>query len=214
MPVPMLERFPDIDARQRLNAFELAAIVFDEGVRIDHLMCFFADELKTLGRPVAGAVQMPIEEEGAAHASYLDLASGDSWLVRRDFQPADRSWSLDQTVLGQVTQRIKQSVAIRADLAFVPRFGARERAGHGFADAFGTVAAFGVPILTAVHRDDVDAWLRFTGGIGTLLACRLRIVRAWWQETDTRRKRVQARQAADRHQAGGAEVVSLMPDFG
>ena len=59
-------------------------------------------------------------------------------------------------MLGQVTQRIKQSVAIRADLAFVPRFGARERAGHGFADAFGTVAAFGVPILTAVHRDDVD----------------------------------------------------------
>ena len=38
MPVPMLERFPDIDARQRLNAFELAAIVFDEGVSIDHLM--------------------------------------------------------------------------------------------------------------------------------------------------------------------------------
>lgn len=213
MTAPMLERFPDLDVTARLSAFELAAIVFEEGVSIDHLMCFFADELKTTGRTVAGAVQLPTEDEAPAHVSYLDLPSGETWLIQRDFLPASRRWSLDEAVLGGVTQRIKQAVTVKADLAFIPRFGSRERAGFGFADAFGTVAAFGIPILTAVHRHDVDAWLRFTGGIGTLLACRLRIVRAWWEETDTRRRKVLAREAAERSRAGGADVVSFAPIF-
>ena len=101
-----------------------------------------------------------------------------------------------------------KAIEARADLVIIPRFGADEIIGGGHADAFGTVAAFGLPVLTAVRRENVEAWLRFTGGIGTLLACRLRVVRAWWQETDDRRKKLLSRAAVEND-----NVVPLLPTF-
>jgi molybdate transport system ATP-binding protein len=199
----MLERFPRVDGPGRINAFELAAIVFDEGVSIDHLMCFFAEELRREGRAVSGILRLPSDDEAPAAVTYAGLGGGARWTVMRG----------EVAPFSEMTRALKQAVTGRADLAVVPRFSPADPDG-GFADAFGTLAAFGVPILTAVRRDDVEAWLRFTGGIGTLIACRLRIVRGWWEETDARRQKARARRRTEASREPGAEVVPLVPGYG
>ncbi|MBS1182982.1 MAG: modC [Proteobacteria bacterium] len=197
----LLDRFPALDPSQ-INASELAAIVFEDGASIDHLIAFFADELRTAGRNVGGLVHLPDDEEPPARTmTVIDLGAGDHWQQPRSI--------VDPASLAGTTQRILASIEARADLTIIPRFGPAEITGGGHADAFGTVAAFGLPVLTAVRRTDVEAWLRFTGGIGTLLACRLRVVRAWWQETDDRRQKILARATAE-----SGNIVPLLPTYG
>lgn len=201
----LFDRFPALDPAC-LNASELAAIVHEEGAAVDHLTAFFADELKAAGRRVGGVIHLPDDDEPpAGRATVIDLIGGDRWTEPR-------------VVVGPrpiSVHRIRSAVEARADLVIIPRFGAAEIAGGGHVDAFGTVAAFGIPILTVVQRSDIDAWLRFTGGIGTLLACRLRVVRAWWEETDHRRQRSLARAAAARTDdvPDSAKVIPLLPSF-
>lgn len=201
----LFDRFPALDPAS-LNASELAAIVHDEGAAVDHLIAFFADDLKAAGRRIGGVIQLPDDDEPpAAHATVVDLIGGGRWCEPR-IAAGPRPVSV---------RRIRSAVEARADLVLIPRFGAAELSGGGHVDAFGTVAAFGIPILTVVRREDVEAWLRFTGGVGTLLACRLRVVRAWWEETDRQRQRGLARAAAARTEdvPNGAKVVSLLPSF-
>lgn len=199
MPRRLLDRFPTL-APAEINASELAAIVFEEGASVDHLIAFFADELRTGGRRIGGLIQLPDDEETPAlDVTVVDLVAGDRWQQSR----SEPLFSVP------TTPRILSAIEARSDLAFIPRFGEAEIAGHGHVDAFGTLAAFGLPVLTAVRREDVEAWLRFTGGIGTMLACRLRVVRSWWQETDQRRQKLLARAAAE-----SGNVVPLLPTFG
>lgn len=196
----LLDRFPTLDPAA-INASELAAIVYEEGASVDHLIAFFADELQTDGRRVGGIVHLPDDEEPPSRdVTLVDLVVGDRWRQSHARpSPAEAA---------AARRRILAAIEARADLAIVPRFGAAEIGGVGQADTFGTLAAFGLPILTAVRREDVEVWLRFTGGIGTLLACRLRVVRAWWQETDNRRQKILAR----RNTRSG-NVVPLLPSF-
>lgn len=196
----LLDRFPALDPAD-INASELAAIVYDEGASVDHLIAFFADELQATGRRVGGIVHLPDDEEPASKdVTLVDLVVGDRWRqLHACPSPAEAV---------MMRQRILAAIEAQADLAILPRFGAAEVTGGGHADTFGTLAAFGLPILTAVRRDDVEAWLRFTGGIGTLLACRLRVVRDWWQETDGRRQKMLARMNAK-----SGNVVPLLPTF-
>lgn len=195
----LLDRFPALDPAE-VNASELTAIVFEEGASVDHLIAFFADELRGAGRRIGGLIQLPDDDEPPAFdVTVVDLVASDRWQQSRS--DALASWN--------ATPRILSAIEARVDLAFVPRFGPAEIAGGGYVDAFGTLAAFGLPVLTAVRREDVEAWLRFTGGIGTMLACRLRVVRSWWQEIDQRRQRILARTAAE-----SGNVVPLLPTFG
>lgn len=196
----LLDRFPALDPA-RVNASELAAIVFEEGASIDHLLAFFAEELQVAGRRIGGIVYLPDDNEPPSrNMTVVDLLTGDSW--QRPRVP------LAPLEIVRTTPRILATIEAQADLVIIPRFGAAEGAGSGDADAFGTLAAFGLPILTAIRRQDVEAWLRFTGGIGTLLACRLRVVRAWWQEIDDRRQKMLARM-----EAKSGNVVPLLPTF-
>ncbi|PKR87262.1 hypothetical protein CXZ10_20910 [Pleomorphomonas diazotrophica] len=195
----LLDRFPALDPLG-INASELAAIVFDEGASVDHLIAFFTEELRTAGRRVGGTIHLPDDEPPSREVTAADLLTGDCWRQPRI--------SLAPGEIAAMTRRICAAIEAQADLAIIPRFGAAEIAGGGRADAFGTLAAFGLPVLTAIRREDVEAWLRFTGGIGTLLACRLRVVRAWWQETDQRRRKMLARMEAE-----SGNVVPLLPTF-
>lgn len=200
----LFDRFPALDP-SAINASELAAIVVDDGAAVDHLLAFLAGELRASGVRLGGLIHQPDDDEPPSpEVTVIDLLSGEHWRrSRRHPEPE---------VFAVSTRRILATIEARADLCIVPRFGPAEMAGGGHVEAFGTVAAFGTPILTVVGRDMVEPWLTFTGGIGTLLACRLRVVRAWWEETDRRRRKMLAREAAVGAEAG-AEVVRLLPSF-
>ncbi|MCS3725122.1 hypothetical protein FHR88_000147 [Bradyrhizobium betae] len=45
-------------------------------------------------------------------------------------------------------------------------------------------------MLTAVPEKCLDAWISFTGGIGTTLLCERQVIEAWWQDISSRKKRM------------------------
>lgn len=179
-----------------LNAFEIAALVYDDGVSVDHLMCYFADELQHQGRRIGGVVQLPPEVEGmpSTEMRVMDLMTGEIISIQQNLGRGSGACKLDPGGLMVAATRIRRAIEAGVDLMFISKFSKQEVAGHGFRDEFGLAVGAGIPILTSVKRPLVNDWLNFTGGIGTLLACRLRVTRDWWEETDTRRCKLLARQ--------------------
>ncbi len=177
-----------------LNAFEIAALVYDDGVSVDELMGYFAGELRDQGRAIGGIVQLPPEEEGSLSKvlRIYDLMTGDVIGIKQRLGSGSAACSLDTQALAEGASRVRRAIDEKVDLIFISKFSTQEIAGQGFRQEFGAAVAAGIPILTSVKRPLVDDWLRFTGGIGTLLSCRLRVVRDWWQETDARRMKVMA----------------------
>lgn len=172
-----------------LNAFEIAALVYEDGVSVDHLMTYFAAELRDAGRRIGGVVQLPPEDEGARSnvLRIYDLMTGDIIPIKQRLGEGSGACCLDTQALAEGAARIRNAIDAGVDLIFISKFSKQEVAGAGFRDEFAAAVTAGIPILTSVKRPMVNDWLTFTGGIGTLMACRLRTLRDWWQETDNRR---------------------------
>lgn len=204
----ILDRFPGLDVTA-LNAFEIAAVVYDEGASIDHLMSFFASEVAGAGHAVAGILRAPVDDETDPFEVMVDIATGHAWTLGCSWLSPSGSEE-DDRCRAEMVETLSGAIPAKSDIAFIPRFGTEEIAGAGFSDAFAALAAHGIPILTAVRRDDVDAWLAFTGGIGTLIACRLKVIRDWWRETESRHRRIMRRRDMT-HPDGGAEIIPLRP---
>ncbi|MDR3374475.1 MAG: DUF2478 domain-containing protein [Ancalomicrobiaceae bacterium] len=186
-------------AADMLNAFEIAALVYDDGVSVDDLLGYFAGELKDSGCRIGGVVQLPPEDHSkkSDKLRVYDLMSGDTFPVKQQLGPGSDACSLDTRALAEASMRIRRAVDLGVDLVFISKFGKQEAAGSGFRDEFAYAVAAGVPVITSVRRQLVPEWLTFTGGIGTLLACRLKVVREWWTETEGRRKKLQAAREAE-----------------
>jgi len=208
-----------------LNAFEIAALVYDDGVSVDHLMSYFAEELQEHGRRIGGVVQLPPEDENARSRTLriYDLMTGDVIPIKQHLGEGSGACCLDTQALAEGAVRIRNAVEAGVDLVFISKFSRQEVAGKGFRDEFAVAVAAGIPILTSVKRPMVDEWLKFTGGIGTLMACRLRTLRDWWRETDTRRKAIMAANAErqrlidelsiERHRQDYSNVVRLFAEL-
>ena len=171
-----------------LNAFELAALVYDDGIAVDRVMTDFARELKAAGRRVGGIVQLPPgPETEPGQVDLLDVATGDVFPLKQRLGPGAQSCSLDSGRLADASSRIRTAIDAGVDLVFISKFSKQEIAGQGLRSEFGAAAAARVPLLTSIRRTAIDPWFDFTGGIGTLLAPETSILRDWWREIDGRR---------------------------
>ncbi|MDR3495942.1 MAG: DUF2478 domain-containing protein [Ancalomicrobiaceae bacterium] len=182
-----------------LNAFEIAALVYDDGVSVDDLIGYFAGELRAGGSRIGGVIQLPPQEQGQKSEilRVYDLMSGETFPIKQQLGAGSTACSLDTRALADASMRIRRAVDSGVDLLFISRFGKQEAAGAGFRDEFGYAVASGVPVITSVRRVLVPEWLTFTGGIGTLLACRLKVLTEWWTETESRRKKLLAAREAE-----------------
>ena len=82
--------------------------------------------------------------------------------------------------MAEAAALVGQSIAASPDLFIFNKFGSQELAGAGLRSEMAEVAAAGLPLLTTVRRDHVDAWLDFTGGEGVLLPPDEAAILAWW----------------------------------
>jgi hypothetical protein len=89
--------------------------------------------------------------------------------------------------------RIRAAADAGAALIFVSRFGRAEARGDGFAPALMNIAHHPGPVLTAIRRAHIDAWLACNHGMGTLLDARLGVLESWWREISAVGERIVAR---------------------
>lgn len=174
----------------QISPQRLGAIVYDDGVAVDALMCTFARELLDAGIDIAGLVQLPPGERGCGPGAPMrlrDVRSGAVLPICQDLGPGAVSCKLDPGALAAASMRLHASVEVPSDLLFISKFSKQEAAGRGFREEFAHAVIQGRTIITSVKRGMIHNWLDFTGGVGTLLDCRLWVLRAWWQEVAPRR---------------------------
>lgn len=148
----------------------LSAVVYgggDDRVPIDEMLWQAASELRASGAPLAGVVQRNPQRPGRCRCDMLlyDLASGREVEISEDRGPEARGCRLDVAALEGLVADTVEALDHGARLLIINRFGKREVEGRGFREAIAKAIGLGIPVITAVRRENVDAWREFTGGI-------------------------------------------------
>ena len=175
-----------------LNPNRLAAIVYDEGARVDRLMTDFARGLVAAGVNARGIVQLPPDEAGCGPGALMKLmavGSGEIIALCQNLGPGATSCHLDTSALARASMILRAEAARPSDILFVSKFGKQEASGRGLRDELAFAVGEGRRVLTAVKRNLVKTWLGFTGGQGALLEARPWVVHDWWVETTCGRLR-------------------------
>jgi len=175
-----------------LDPNRFAAIVYDDGTKVDGLMSAFARELTEAGVDARGIVQLPPEAEGCGPGALMklrDVATGEIIPLCQTLGPGAGACHLDTSALAGAAVRLRQAANAPADILFFSKFGKQEAAGAGMRAELAYAISEGRTTLTAVKRSLLPAWLSFTGGQGTLLEQRLWVIRSWWLEISSARAR-------------------------
>ncbi|MGB3881552.1 MAG: DUF2478 domain-containing protein [Diaphorobacter nitroreducens] len=165
---------------------DLAAIVvpgdMDHGDAADALLADFCRGLQGLGWRVGGLAQrrLPAEGGGKPRMQLVDLRTGQVFSISQDLGPLSRACSLDPGGVARASGVLRQALADRVQLVVTNRFGELESTGGGFAAEMAALADAGIPVLTVVAHRHLEAWRRFTGGMGYELPTRLSALQAWF----------------------------------
>ncbi|RBP09834.1 uncharacterized protein DUF2478 [Roseiarcus fermentans] len=168
-----------------LDPRRFAAIVYEDGARVDGLMTAFAAELVAAGVNARGIVQLPPYAEGCGPGALMklrDVASGEVIPLCQNLGPGAAACHLDSAALAGAAHRLRAAASEPSDILFFSKFGKQEAAGAGMRAELAFAISEGRTALTAVKRSLLPAWRSFTGGHGTLLAPRLWVVRDWWAD--------------------------------
>lgn len=157
----------------------IAAIRYAPGQSTRPVLDAFASELHRRGLAVHGLVQEATPGHGM---DAIDLHSGQRIALKRPtrYEVDHKLCSLNLSQLAEATMALRRALDDRADIAIVERFGKTERDGGGLADDLLALMAGGVPTVVTVPEEELDAWARFSGGLGDVLECRLEALLAWW----------------------------------
>lgn len=164
----------------------LAALVYggdmDGGDAADALVLEFCQELQRAGWRVGGLAQqcVPAEGGGKPRRQLVDMRTGRVFSISQDLGPLSRACCLDPDGVAQAGGVLRQALADRVHLAVGNRFGALEATGGGHAAELAALVGEDIPVLTVVAAKHLDAWRRFTGGMGEELPPRMAALRSWF----------------------------------
>ncbi|MGP1684517.1 MAG: DUF2478 domain-containing protein [Giesbergeria sp.] len=160
----------------------LAAIVHpDDHGGVDTLLAEFCHQLQAQSWSVGGVVQANRQRPGGGKWMLLrDVRTGEEFSISQDLGAHSQSCCIDPAGVAQASGALRQALADNVDLAVANRFGALETTGGGFAAELLTLLANERPLLTLVAEKHVQAWRRFTGGLGEELPPRLSALQSWF----------------------------------
>ncbi|HMM77524.1 MAG TPA: DUF2478 domain-containing protein [Gammaproteobacteria bacterium] len=148
--------------------------------------------LQAEGHRVGGvntAAAEAVAGEGRRPMYLRDLLSGERIKISLDLGATTTGCALDTGQLALAGQAIYRAIDAGVALIVVNKFGAQEAAGTGLRDELLAAAAAGVPVLTSVKPELVDAWLEFVGELGELLPPDRALVEAWCRRACARSAR-------------------------
>lgn len=159
----------------------IAAIRFGAGTAIDELLRDVADRLAQRGIRVGGLVQSGAADgDSCCAAVHLrDLRDGSRLAISQDLGPGATGCRLDPAALAEVAAHLERSLDGTLQMLVLNRFGRAEAEGRGLRPVIQKAVAIGIPVLTAVKEEHVEAWSGFHGGLGTALPADRAVVVDW-----------------------------------
>jgi molybdate transport system ATP-binding protein len=173
----------------REHLLKLAAIIYRSGQDdVDGLLAAFAVDLIREGYRVGGVIQHNAEGLSGPRdpMQLIDLSNGRAISICQSLGRGAVSCRLDAAGLAEASVAVSRAIAAEVDLVIVNKFSKVEAAGGGLRAEIADAVVAGLPLLTAVPDKCFHAWVAFTGGFGTTLACERRAAEEWWRETSWR----------------------------
>lgn len=163
----------------------IAAIRYARGEAVRPVLDAFVARLQSQGVNVHGLFQEVLwGEDGERQGTdAIDIRTQSRIPLKRPspFERNNRVCSLSLAKLAEATMVLRRALDEHADIAVVERFGKTERDGGGLADDLLALMASGTPVVITVPEAELEAWHRFSGGLGEVLSCELDTLVKWWE---------------------------------
>lgn len=129
----------------------------------DLLIREVALRLREAGRTLAGAVQVNLETDPVSKCQMdLHILSGEEVIrISQDLGSLSQGCRLDPNGLEWAVGLVSTALQDGADFLVFNKFGKQEADGRGFRPLIGEAMARGVPVLTAVNKGNLDAFLAY-----------------------------------------------------
>ena len=149
-----------------------AAIRVERDRPVDDILEAVARVLQKEGVIVAGFLQRESAGDGECcnRIDLEDIASGEHHIISQALGSGARGCRLDPQALAGVAGPLLAGLDTRPDLLILNRFGKGESEGQGFRAVIEDACARGIPLLTAVRENYVEAWQGFAGELGAVLS--------------------------------------------
>ena len=174
---------------QGINPNHLAAILYRPEDDVDTLLADFASALSQDGERIGGIVQRNLKDQAGRSngMQVVDLLTGRAISICQPLGAGAMACKLDPAGLAEASVAVSRAIAEDVALIIVNKFSKQEAGGHGLRNELAEAIIAGGPVLTAVPEKCFDAWIDFTGDLGTTLLCSRRVVDEWWREVSARR---------------------------
>lgn len=159
----------------------LGYVMADRRGAVDALLLRFGQELLARGWPVSGVVQVN-REVRAGRACDMDLqVLGHDHVVRisQDLGAHARGCRLDTAALERAVGLIDADLERAPALLIINKFGKSEAEGRGFRNVIGRALSDGIPVLTGVSAQHLDAFHAFSDGMAEQVAPELAALHDW-----------------------------------
>ncbi|WP_212525500.1 DUF2478 domain-containing protein [Actibacterium sp. MT2.3-13A] len=159
----------------------LGYVVADGRGAADLLIREVAERMMAEGVPLAGAVQVNLDTDPARKCDMdLHILSRDRVVrISQNLGALARGCRLDPDGLESAVGLVAAALAEHPDLLIVNKYGKQEIDGRGFRPLVGEALAAGIPVLTAVNRDNVERFLEFAEDLAEPLPNDAQAIYAW-----------------------------------
>ncbi|MDX2482730.1 MAG: DUF2478 domain-containing protein [Pseudodonghicola sp.] len=163
----------------------LGYVVADGQGAADLVIRQVAERLRAQGVHLAGAVQVNIDTDpdtDAARRCEMDLhiLSRDTVVrISQSLGALSRGCRLDPGGLERAVGLVANALAEGPELLIVNKYGKQEIEGRGFRPLIGEALAAGIPVLTAVNRDNVAQFRLFAEDLAEPLPGEAQAVFDW-----------------------------------
>ena len=160
---------------------QFAAVIISSGVEVDQLFADTVAKLKIDGVRLAGYLQREDPENTTYRSAlYLEnIVTGEKIKISQSLGSGSKGCRLDPSTLAELTKILSSEISTKTDLLILNRFGKGESDGQGFRIAIEKAITAGIPVLTAVRTDYLEAWRSFSGEFGVEIIPTAESIFAW-----------------------------------
>lgn len=163
----------------------LAAVRAKAGVSVDMLFAEIVALLRFRGVRIGGVLQENDWSSGDSRpiTRLRNLSDGSLIRISQDLGLEARGCRLDPGALAEAAPLLEGMIEAGADLLIINRFGKAEAEGAGLRSVIERAILVGVPVLTAVRTEYVDAWAGFHAGLSMWLPPDSNAILSWCRMT-------------------------------
>ena len=167
------------------GTIRLAAVIYPSGFKIDEFLTRLVHRLHADHVKVAGVLQENARDAaGVCSAMTLvELTSRSRFRISQDLGSQAQGCRLDARGIAEIGPLLERTLDQNVELIILNRFGKAEAEGGGLRSAFVRAMEAGIPTVTAVREDYVEAWSQFHGRLAIDLATDLDAALAWCRDS-------------------------------